>query len=384
MKAAFRLAAATAALSLAISFAAQAESIPDAPSIDAKSWALMDYDSGTVLASSNPDERVEPASITKVLTTYVVFEELKKGRIKLSDEAVISEKAWRQGIDSSESRMFLDVGSHVKIEDLLHGVITQSGNDASVALAEHVGGSEDAFADLMNSTAKRIGMKNSHFANAPGMPDSQHYTTAADLTLLGASLIREFPDYYPWFSRPEFVYHGIKQQNRNMLLTMDHSVDGIKTGHTEAAGYCLLSSAKREDRRLIAAVMGTASQKYRAEASLALLNWGFRFFENTRLLGPEKPAGTVRVWKGLANEVAVGTLEPITMALPRGTVGKIEATPSVTGRLIAPLVKGQVVGSVAISRDGKAISSQPLVVLNDVPAGGFFKRLWDSIRLWFA
>ncbi len=383
MNAAFRTLAATV-LTLATSFAVRAEAIPAAPAIDAKSWALMDYDSGTVLASSNPDLKVEPASITKVLTTYVVFEELKKGRIKLSDEAVISEKAWKQGIDSSESRMFLDLGSHVKIEDLLHGVITQSGNDASVALAEHLAGSEDAFADLMNNTAKRIGMKNSHFANAPGMPDAQHYTTAADLTLLGASLIREFPDYYPWFARPEFVYHGIKQQNRNLLLNMDHSVDGIKTGHTEAAGYCLLSSAKREDRRLIAAVMGTASQKYRAEVSLALLNWGFRFFENTRLLGLDKPAGMVRVWKGAADDVAVGTLSPITMSLPRGSTGKIEAKPTVTGRLIAPLSKGQVIGTVAISKDGQAISTQPLVVLADVPAGGFFKRLFDTIRLWFA
>ena len=383
MNAAFRTLAA-AVLVLGTSLAARAEPIPSAPAVEASSWVLMDYDSGTVLASSQPDARVEPASITKVLTTYVVFDEIKKGRIKLTDTALISEKAWKQGIDSSESRMFLDLGSRVGIEDLLHGVITQSGNDASVALAEHVAGSEDAFAELMNTTAKRLGMKNSHFVNAPGMPDPGHYTSAYDLSLLGQALIRDFPDLYPWFARPDFEYNGIKQQNRNLLIKMDRAVDGIKTGHTNAAGYCLLSSAKREDRRLIAAVMGTASQKYRAEVSLALLNWGFRFFENTKLLGPEKPAGSVRVWKGATDAVNVGTLTALTLTLPRSSTGQAEAKPMVNGTLIAPLKKGQVVGSVTVSKDGKLIATQPLVVLEDVPAGGFFKRLWDSIRLWFA
>jgi len=238
-----RFAATLAAAFFAFSATAQA-AIPDAPALDATSYVLMDYDSGEVLVSVNPDLKVGPASITKVMLTYVVVDEIKKGRIKLTDEAVISEKAWRQGKDSSESRMFLDLGSRVKVEDLLHGVITQSGNDASVALAEHVAGSESAFADLMNQYATRLGMRNTRFSNAPGMPAEDHFSTALDLTLLGAALVRDFPEYYAWFAMPSFVYNGIKQDNRNMMLAMDRSVDGIKTGHTEAAGYCLLSSAK--------------------------------------------------------------------------------------------------------------------------------------------
>lgn len=358
--------------------------IPDAPSIRAASWALLDFQSGEVLAQSNADSRVEPASITKVLTTYIVFDEIKKGRVKLDDMAFISEKAWKQGIDSSESRMFLDVGSRVMVEDLLHGVITQSGNDASVALAEHVAGGEAAFADLMNQYAAKLGMKNSHFMNAPGMPDPEHYTTANDVALLGHALIRDFPDHYKWFALPDFTYNGIKQGNRNILLTMDRSVDGIKTGHTNAAGYCLLSSAQRDGRRLVAAVMGTESQKYRAEASLELLNWGFRFYESVKLLGAEQPSGTVRVWKGLSEEVSVGTLQPVWLSLPRGSAEKVEAKPQIDGTLIAPLTQGQQVGTVSISVDGKLVKTEPLVVLQAVESGSWWKRLIDTIRLWFA
>lgn len=375
----------TAALAASLILATTAHAaIPDAPALDASSYVLYDFQSGAVLASSNPDLKVGPASITKVLLSYIVFDEIKKGRIKLTDEAVISEKAWRQGIDSSESRMFLNIGSRVKVEDLLHGVITQSGNDASVALAEHVAGSESAFADMMNQYATRLGMKNSHFMNAPGMPHEDHFSTAQDLTLLGAALIRDFPEYYEWFSRPNFVFNGIKQDNRNMMLAMDRSVDGIKTGHTEAAGYCLLSSAKREDRRLVAAVMGTKSKTYRAEASLELLNWGFRFFDSVKLLGKEQPAGTVQVWKGQADSVAVGTLAPVYLSLPRGSSEKTETRTEVGGRLIAPLAQGQQIGTLTILVDGKPVKTEPLVVLDEVPAGGFFKRLWDTIRLWFA
>jgi serine-type D-Ala-D-Ala carboxypeptidase (penicillin-binding protein 5/6) len=376
-----RFFAVLAAFAIALPAAA---AIPEPPALKAKSYVLMDFQSGEVLAANAADDRVEPASITKVLTVYIVFDEIKKGRIKLSDDVVISEKAWRQGIDSSESRMFLDIGSRVKVEDLLHGVITQSGNDASVALAEHVAGSESAFADLMNQYADKLGMKNSHFANAPGMPDPQHYTTAHDLVILGRALIHDFPEYYDWFSRPDFTYHGIKQNNRNLMLAMDRSVDGIKTGHTEAAGYCLLSSAKREDRRLIAAVMGTESQKYRADASLELLNYGFRFFETAKLLGASQPAGSARLWKGERNDVQLGTLEPVYLTQPRGNTDKIEIKPEVASHLIAPLAKGQAVGTVSISVDGKAVKTVPLVVLADTPAGGFFKRLIDTIRLWFA
>lgn len=358
--------------------------IPEPPALEASSYVLYDYDSGEVLVSNNPDLKVGPASITKVMLSYIVFDEVKKGRIKLDDLVTISEKAWRQGKDSTESRMFLDLGSRVKVEDLLHGIITQSGNDASVALAEHVAGSEAAFADLMNQYAAKLGMKNSHFLNAPGMPEDDHYSTAQDLVLLGAALIRDFPEYYSWFALPEFTYNGIKQQNRNMMMAMDRSVDGIKTGHTNAAGYCMLSSAKRDDRRLVAAVMGTASTKYRAQASLELLNYGFRFFESVKLLGEDSPAGSARLWKGVAEEVQLGTLEPLFLSLPRGSAEKAEVRPVVDGTLIAPLSQGQAVGTVTVLVDGKEVKSLPLVVLADAPAGGFFKRLWDTIRLWFA
>ncbi len=376
-------AACTALAALLLSLPALAV-IPEPPALDATSYVLYDYDSGEVLVSQKPDLKVGPASITKVMLAYVVFDEIKKGRVKLEDQAVISEKAWKQGLDSSESRMFLDLGSRVKVEDLLHGVITQSGNDASVALAEHVAGSEAAFTDLMNQYAAKLGMANTHFMNAPGMPDEGHFSTAQDLTLLGAALIRDFPEYYEWFSRPNFTFHGIKQDNRNMMLAMDRSVDGIKTGHTQAAGYCLLSSAKRDNRRLVAAVMGTKSKTYRAEASLELLNYGFRFFESVKLLGKEAPAGSVKLWKGTTAEVAVGTLAPLYLSLPRGSAQKAEVRPAVTGTLIAPLSAGQVVGSLTVLVDGKVVKTEPLVVLADAPAGGFFKRLWDTIRLWFA
>jgi serine-type D-Ala-D-Ala carboxypeptidase (penicillin-binding protein 5/6) len=373
---------AAALLPFLFSFAAHA-TIPDAPKLDATSYVLFDFDSGETLAEFNPHLQVGPASITKVMLTYVVLDEVKKGRIKLSDEALISEKAWRQGKDSSESRMFLDLGSRVKVEDLLHGVITQSGNDASVALAEHVAGSEDAFADLMNQYAAKLGMKNTHFTNAPGMPDDDHYSSAFDLTLVGAALIRDFPEYYEWFSRPDFIYNGIKQGNRNLMLSMDRSVDGIKTGHTSAAGYCLLSSAQREGHRLIAAVMGTKSQKYRAEASLELLNYGFRFFDSVKLLGKTQPAGSARVWKGAIDDVQLGTLDTVFLSVPRGGAEKAEIRPTIDSTLIAPLSEGQVVGTVSILIDGKEMRTEPLVVLNAVPAGSFFKRLWHTIRLWF-
>ena len=371
-----------ALLAALLSFATRA-AIPDPPALEATSYVLYDFASGEVLAESNPTLKAGPASITKVMLSYIVFDEIKKGRVKLEDLVTISEKAWRQGKDSTESRMFLDLGSRVKVEDLLHGVITQSGNDASVALAEHVAGSESAFADLMNQYAERLGMKDSHFTNAPGMPDEQHYSSARDLTLLGAALIRDFPESYPWFSLPNFSYNGIQQANRNLMLGMDRSVDGIKTGHTEAAGYCMLSSAKREDRRLVAAVMGTKSQKYRAEASLELLNYGFRFFESVKLMGKDSPAGTVQLWKGEADEVQVGTIEPVYLSLPRGSAEKATLKPEVSGRLVAPLAAGQEVGRVEILVDGKTVRTAPLVVLADTPTGGFFKRLWHTIRLWF-
>lgn len=368
-------------LSLSLSLHA---AIPAPPVLEASSYALLDYDSGELLAASNPDQRVGPASITKVMTAYVVLEEIRQKRMKLEDTAFVSEKAWRQGIDSSESRMFVQVGTRVPLEALLHGVITQSGNDASVVLAEHVAGSEEAFAQLMNQQAAKIGMKNTHFANAPGMPDPQHYSTARDLTLLGRSLIQNFPEQYKWFALPDYTYNGITQPNRNLLLKKDPSVDGIKTGHTSEAGYCLLSSANRDGRRLISAVMGTKSWAYREQASLELLNWGFRFFESAQLLGPTKPAGKVRVWKGKVAEVEVGTLKPVAITLPRGDAARVQATWQQEGEAIAPFAPGQKLGTLTLTLDGKVLRTEPLVALTEVPKGGFWRRLIDTIRLWFA
>ncbi|WP_020648973.1 D-alanyl-D-alanine carboxypeptidase family protein [Solimonas variicoloris] len=362
---------------------AHAAAIPDPPAIDATAYALMDYASGELLAASNPDQRVAPASITKVLTSYIVFDEIAQKRLSPDDEVLISEKAWRQGIDSSESRMFIQVGSRVKLIDLMRGIIIQSGNDATLAVAEHVAGSEPVFADLMNQYAQKLGMKNSHFADASGLPDPNHYTTARDLTILARALIHDFPDWYKLFSEREFVYNKIKQPNRNLLLGRDPSIDGIKTGHTSEAGYCLLTSAQRDGRRLIAAVMGTKSWAYREQASLELLNYGFRFFDTTSLFGPDKPAQTARVYKGATDSIAIGTLEPVALALPRGNAERVQIAATVNAPIVAPLAKGQTLGTATITLDGKTLKSVPLVALADVEQGGFFHRLIDTIRLWF-
>lgn len=362
--------------------AAAPAAIPEPPAIDSKSFALLDYGSGELLAGSNPDARVEPASITKVMTVYIAFDEIKKGRLKLDDTALISEKAWKQGIDSSESRMFLDLGSRVRIEDLLRGIIIQSGNDATVALSEHIAGSESAFAELMNQYAKTLGLTNTHFADASGMPNPEHYTTARDLTMLARALIHDFPDNYRMFAEREFTWHGIKQQNRNGLLEKDPTVDGIKTGHTEAAGYCLLASANREGRRLISAVMGGHSWAYREQASLEVLNYGFRFFESANLLGPAAPAATLKVYKGAEQEIAVGTLEPVLLSLPRGAKDQLKVDQQLDAKAIAPIALGQVLGKATISVDGKLLKTVDLVALKEVAKGGFWRRLIDQIKLW--
>ena len=356
---------------------------PSPPTIDAKSYALMDYQSGDLIASLNPDEHVQPASITKVLTVYIAFDLIKQGRLKLTDTALVSEKAWSEGKDSSESRMFLSLGSRVSIEDLLRGIIIVSGNDASVALAEHIAGSEDAFAQIMNQYAKKLGMNNSHFMDASGMPNPEHYTTARDLTTLARALIKDFPEDYKYFSEREFKYGVAKPQpNRNGLLEKDPSVDGIKTGHTDAAGYCLMASAIRDGRRLISVVMGGASWAYREQASLELLNYGFRNWDTASVLGPNAPVQNLRVYKGADDQVGVGTLEPVYLSLPAGEKDKLQVQPQLSGKLIAPFAAGQQVGQANIILDGKTIKSVPLVALKAEAPGSFFHRLIDQIRLW--
>jgi D-alanyl-D-alanine carboxypeptidase (penicillin-binding protein 5/6) len=373
---------AVSALLPALAGAARADAVPAPPALDAKSYALLDYDSGELIASLNPDLHVEPASLTKVMTVYIAFDEIRQGRLHMDDEVLISEKAWRVSMDRSESRMFLDVGSRVKVSDLLRGIIVQSGNDACIALAEHIAGSETAFVDLMNQYARKLGMTDTHFADVNGMPDPQHYTSARDLVILARALIRNFPAEYKMFAERDFTWHKIHQDNRNGLLWKDPSVDGIKTGHTESAGYCLLSSAVRDGRRLIAAVMGTKSWAYRESASLELLNYGFRFYETDRVLGPDAPVATVRAYKGAQTEVGVGTLAPVFLALPAGSRAALTVQPQIAQKAIAPFSAGQPVGQATILLAGKPIKTVPLVALHDVAAGGFWRRLIDTIRLW--
>lgn len=359
--------------------------VPAAPTVDANSYALMDFQSGELIASLNPDARVEPASITKVMTVYIAFDEIKNGRLKLDDTVLVSEKAWRQGMDSSESRMFIEVGTRVKVEDLLRGIIIASGNDASVALSEHMAGSESVFAEMMNQYAKKLGMKNTHFADASGLPDPNHYTTARDLTILARALIRDFPEMYKIFAERSYAYSGAPkvkaQPNRNGLLEKDPSVDGIKTGHTSSAGYCLLSSAQRDGRRLIAAVMGAKTWAGRENSSLELLNYGFRFYETVSMFGAAKPVSTIRVWKGEDEQLPVGVLPVLSMALPRGSSAQVQAVPNVTVKAVAPIKAGQALGTVTIMLNGKAVRTVPLVALKNVPEGGIFHRIVDSVRM---
>jgi serine-type D-Ala-D-Ala carboxypeptidase (penicillin-binding protein 5/6) len=367
---------------LLASTATFAAKVPDPPAIDAKSYALIDFQSGALLASRDPDAQVEPASITKVMTAYIAFDEMKQGRFKMEDEALISEKAWRRGLASNESRMFIQVGTRVKIADLLRGVIVQSGNDASLALAEYMAGGEQAFADVMNEYAKKLGMTNSHFADASGMPDPKHYSSARDLTTLARALIRDFPEGYKIFAEREYTYNNIKQGNRNILLDMDPGADGVKTGHTEAAGYCLLSSVQRNGRRLIAAVMGTKGVKYRAQASMELINYGFRFFDTVPLFGADKSIAALRVWKGAEDLVPVGVPRQIYLTVPHGEASKLQIVPALADKAIAPVELGQSFGTVSVSLEGKELQKLPVVALKAVPEGSLSKRLIDTVRLW--
>jgi D-alanyl-D-alanine carboxypeptidase (penicillin-binding protein 5/6) len=358
--------------------------IPGAPTLSAKSYVLMDFLSGQILASKEPDARVAPASITKVMTSYVVAAELKNGKIKLEDPVYVSEKAWRGGGAGTDgSTSFLQVNKAVPLKDLLYGMIIQSGNDASIALAEHVAGSEETFVAMMNQAAAKLGMANTHFANSTGLPAEDHYTTATDIAKLSQALIRDYPDEYKIHAIRDYTINGITQHNRNTLLWRDGSVDGIKTGHHSQAGYCLAASAKRDDTRLIAVVMGTTSEKIRADEAQALLGYGFRFFESHKLYDPMTKVAEPDLWKGIANKAQVGVEKLAIVTIPRGAYGKLKASMDVQKPLIAPLTKGQTVGSLKVSLDGKDVYAAPLIVLQDYPEAGFFKRLSDQILLWW-
>ncbi|MCQ4311244.1 D-alanyl-D-alanine carboxypeptidase [Pseudomonas stutzeri] len=353
--------------------------IPSAPQLAAKSYVLMDAASGKVLVENSGDERLPPASLTKLMTAYIATLEIKKGQISESDMVTVSEKAWRTG----GSRMFIQVNTQVSVDDLLHGIIIQSGNDASVAMAEHIAGSEEAFADLMNSTAQRLGMTNSHFMNSTGLPHPDHYSSAADMAKLARAIIYEDPAHYGIYAQKEFFWNNIKQPNRNLLLWRDKTVDGLKTGHTEEAGYCLVASAVRDDMRLISVVFGTNSEQARAAETQKLLTYGFRFFETRTFYKKGVELATSRVWKGQQDQVSAGLANDLTLTLPRGQMDKLQAGLTFNPELMAPIQQGDVIGKVEVSLDGQVLQSTDLIALQAVEEGGLFSRFWDSIRLFF-
>ncbi|MAC45472.1 MAG: serine-type D-Ala-D-Ala carboxypeptidase [Oceanospirillum sp.] len=367
-------------LSLLFSITAQAAAlIPAAPKLAANSYILVDADSGRVLVEHNADKRLPPASLTKMMTAYLVEAEIAKGSITPEDKVRISVKAWK----APGSRMFIKEGDSVAISDLLKGIIIQSGNDASIAVAEHIGGSEDAFADLMTQQARVLGMENTQYANATGLPADGHFSTARDMSLLANHIIKDFPEQYSVYAEKYFTYNGIRQPNRNRLLWRDKSVDGLKTGHTEEAGYCLVASASRSDMRLISVVMGTKSDEARSRESQKLLAYGFRYFETLKPYSSGDVLNEPRLWAGEKEKVKLGIKDDLYMTIPRGQAQRLTAKLNVNKVIKAPVQAGQSFGVVQISLDGEVLAERPLVALESVQEGGFFKRLWDSIVMFF-
>ncbi|MFN9771006.1 MAG: D-alanyl-D-alanine carboxypeptidase family protein [Burkholderiales bacterium] len=365
--------------------ATQGLSLQGAPQIAAKSWLLVDVTTGQLLAASEPDMRVEPASLTKLMTAYLVFNAVKEKKLALDARPPVSPVAWK----AIGSRMFVDPAKPATIEELLRGLIIQSGNDAAIILAEALGGSEQGFATRMNREAQRLGMRNSSFTNASGLPDAQHYSTARDLAILASRLIEEHPDFYKMYSEREYTYNNIKQPNRNRLLFIDPSVDGVKTGHTDAAGYCLIASSRREQpgqgfsRRLLSVVLGTASESARAIESQKLLNYGFANFDVVRLYQKDQPAASYQVWKGATKEVKAGFANSVLVTVARGSGDRVKGEIERMQPLVAPIDKGQRIGTLRVRLDDKVIAEQPLIALEPVAQGGWFGRAWDTIRLWF-
>ncbi len=354
--------------------------IPAPPAINAKGYILIESTTGHVLAQKNPDEKLEPASLTKIMTAYVVFGEILAGRLGLDDEVTVSEKAWR----TEGSRMFIEVNTRVRVEDLLQGMIVQSGNDASVALAERVAGTEETFAVMMNQAALSIGMTATNFRNATGLPAADHYSTARDMAMLARALITEFPEFYGrWYSQREYTYNGITQRNRNALLWRDNSVDGVKTGMTEAAGYCLVASARRDQMRLISVVMGTPNANARASASQSLLGYGFQFYETHQVFAAGQPVTSVRVWKGAKERVDLGLAEDVNVIIPRGQRDRLNAEMDLKAKVIAPISTEESLGQVRISLDEELLTEKPLQALEPVESGDFLDRAMDEILLWF-
>lgn len=353
--------------------------VPAPPIIGAESFILLDGNTGVVLASLKPDERVAPASLTKLMTAYVVFQALADDSIGLDDEVTVSEKAWR----TEGSRMFIEVGSRVPVRELLLGMIVQSGNDASVALAEHVAGSEAVFTEIMNQQATRLGLSGTHFKNATGLPHEDHYSTARDMGQLAKTIIAEFPEYYEWYSIREYEYNDIKQPNRNSLLWRDDSVDGMKTGRTDDAGYCLVSSAERDGMRIISVVLGTASEKARIDGSQALLNYGFRFFETRLLYRGGETVTEAKIWKSANEMTPLGVADDLYITIPRGTFDEVETVLNMPAVLMAPVANGQPLAELQVSLNGDSLVEEPLRALEDNPNGSLWQRTRDGIKLWF-
>ena len=349
------------------------------PSVAARAWITLDAVSGQVVASSNPDMKIEPASLTKIMTAYVAFNALKEKRLTLEQDVPVSQTAWK----TRGSRMFIEPRKPVTVDELLKGVIIQSGNDASVAIAEAVAGNEAAFASLMNQQAQNMGLANTNFLNATGLPDPQHVTTVRDLAIIARHMILDHPEYFPYYSTREFVYNKIKQTNRNRLLWADPSVDGMKTGHTDAAGYCLVATAKRGDRRVITVLVGSNSASSRAEESLKLLNWTFQNFETVKLFDKNQPAVEARVWEGKTEVAKLGTAQPLWVTVPRGKTGDVKPVAKRPDPLFAPLAQGQKVGTLTLMLDDKILRTVPLEVLDSVERAGFFGRMTDMVRMWF-
>jgi len=366
-------------LFLFISAANAAVPIPAPPEVAAKNYILVDANSGRVLAEKEADVKVEPASITKLMTSYVIYHELDAGRLSMDDMVTISEKAWRMG----GSRMYVEVDKQVSVHDLLKGLIIQSGNDATVALAEHVAGTESAFVDMMNQYAAKLGMTNTTFKNSTGWPEEGHLTTARDISKLAVAVIREFPEHYAWYKEKVFTYNNIKQYNRNKLLWSDDSVDGVKTGHTESAGYCLVASAVRSDMRLVSVVLGTDSEKARASVSQSLLNYGFRFFETHKLYAAGEVLNRSRVWKGDSDKVSLGLLKDLYITIPRGSYGQLEAVMDVDANIVAPLDKGSQHGAVRVNLAEEELLHTPLIALESVGEGSIFQIAKDHILQLF-
>ncbi|KMQ73721.1 D-alanyl-D-alanine carboxypeptidase [Marinobacter subterrani] len=381
LKSAFRTLTVVFVLMLALTAKVMAQSvlIPSPPQIAGSSYVLMDPKSGRIIMDENSHERLPPASLTKMMTAYIVERELDEGRISMTDMVPISVNAWK----TEGSRTFVREGTQVAVEDLFRGVIIQSGNDASVALAEFIAGSEQAFVDIMNQQAQLLGMKDTHFENATGLPAPNHYSTAYDLAILARAIINDYPENYSIYSEKHFTFNDIRQPNRNSLLWRDSSVDGLKTGHTEQAGYCLVASAKRDDTRFIAVVMGTSSTQARAQEIQKMLNYGFRYYDSERLFQAGQELIEAKVWGGEANQISVGLAEDVYVTIPRGSRDSLESTVDLDSVIKAPIKVGDELGRVKVSYNGDVLVDQPVLALTDVPEGGFFKRIWDAIKLFF-